>query len=861
MEERVEGRKTSLVSSGLIAGRDDPKVSVSRSSGKMLGRKQPTELLSKVGNRSSQKNYQRHLIAQIEKTNRIPEEQSHVAVSRRASVTGNKLNLMVPFKFADHINRPLPTTADLTSLMNNDTGSVRDFFLASSHNQLKLNTTVTPWVTLPFSEAWYADGSCGLSTLSHLMIQQALDALQDTGFNFSAFDANNDGYVDAIGFLHSGYGAEWGGTDGYGTSYTNRIWSHKWSLWSLPGGQWTSVSGVNVYNYHISPSLWGTSGSAIGRIGVIAHETGHFFGLPDLYDGAGGSGIGSYCLMANAWGFDGSQNFPPHMSAWSKIQLGWVTPTLITSSGTYKIRQGCNNTDVYQISTNFPPGEYLLIENRQKCSFDARIPGPGLAIYHIDESASFTTEGYPGQPGWPNNGNHYRVALLQADGRYYLEKGQNRGDANDLFFSGTSGVNSISTSGTGVGAAYPNTKSYKGGIVQDTGISITSISTPSSEMSFVVNFDPIVPTPPPPPTNQFLLTMYTDSWSSSDNAWNLHLISPPSAKLIASKPIGSYGSKRLYTESFLLGPGKYQFNLTDAYGDGLKSPAFFSVSLGAEVLKMDGGFKYSDSTTFDVIIPTTPNPVTLPPISLKPTTAKPTTLKPKTATPKPITSSPMSMKPTTSKLTLKPMTSLPITSKPATLKPFSAQPLTKKPTTLKPKTTTPKAVTSSPVSMKPTTPKPKTPKPNTTSPISSKPATLKPFSAQPVAKKPMKPAQSPQILQPNISTPFTSKPNLVLPLPKPSAPVPKPIRPITSPTVPILNPSNSVPKPKNPISKPFVTKPAQPSTLLVKPAPKTPAAKPLKPLPKPSLVAPKPIKPNPKPSVPVPRPTKKRTKA
>ena len=170
--------------------------------------------------------------------------------------------------------------------------------------------------------------------------------------------------------------------------------------------------------YHRNPSLWNKTGSDIIRIRVIAHETGHFLGLPDLYDtdGSGSKGLGNYCLMANNWGPDGSQKYLPHLSAWSKVQLGWVKPIVILTSGSYSARKSCEFKDIFLIgngTANFGSGEYLLIENRQRCKFDAKIPSTGLAIYHIDDTAAkYTTEGYPGsrsngQTGWPTNGNHY----------------------------------------------------------------------------------------------------------------------------------------------------------------------------------------------------------------------------------------------------------------------------------------------------------------------------------------------------------------------------------------------------------------------------------------------------------------------
>jgi len=427
---------------------------------------------------------------------------------RTMSWSGTKRNLVIPMIFKGHESRWRPSSSELNVLFNNDgpdanlapTGSIRDVYKVSSYGALDMVSTVVEWVQLNETEAFYANGNRGFTTQMHLAMKEALIALDDANFNFQQFDSDSDGLIDAICFLHTGFGAEWGGNSEDGANYLDRIWSHKWSLYSFKypstatNSGFTSKDGVRVYNYHISPAIWGTSltlngvpkatKDKIGRIGVIAHETGHFLGITDLYDTDGnGIGSGSWELMANSWGFANDQQCIPIFSPWSKMELGWLTPKTITTSGRFSITPSYSTKDVYMITQGYPTNEFLLLEYRQKTGFESCMPtAGGLGLWKIDNMADYNSQGWPGQLGWPANGKHYRISLLQADGRYDLEQGRNRGDATDLFYAANKkSIGPFSKTNT-----YPNTDSYQGGNIYETGIEINNFGTPGSTLSFDV---------------------------------------------------------------------------------------------------------------------------------------------------------------------------------------------------------------------------------------------------------------------------------------------------------------------------------------------------------------------------------------
>eukprot|EP00531_Pseudo-nitzschia_arenysensis_P006651 CAMPEP_0116130280 /NCGR_PEP_ID=MMETSP0329-20121206/8379_1 /TAXON_ID=697910 /ORGANISM="Pseudo-nitzschia arenysensis, Strain B593" /LENGTH=785 /DNA_ID=CAMNT_0003624615 /DNA_START=130 /DNA_END=2487 /DNA_ORIENTATION=- len=411
------------------------------------------------------------------------------------------------------------------------TGSIKNFTERQAYGSVTFTADIIDWQVTDNTEAYYADKRSGMPKNGdrepHLRtaFHYVMNKMDEENFPWQDYDSDNDGMIDHVQFLHTGYGAEGGGADCYtGAREEDRIWSH-----ALPEGQakWTSKTGIELGGYSTSGVFRSRCGSRIARLGVMIHEFYHTLGLPDLYDReqpyagkrGGLGGIGIFDMMACPFGANNNQMYPGSLSPWSKLELGFLEePIEITQSGTYTARASNDYPDIYAIKRGYPEGEMLLLENRQKKGHDATLPTGGMLIFKIDGTKYYNgnkKHGFPGQvnapedgQSWPSNGLHYPIALLQADGDYDLEQAFNNGDSGDFYRTPTQrlGPGNGELVSTDAGT-YPNTDSYVDGEIKVTGTVIDNFQeTPAGSgiFTFRVTFegdDPVDDTPTLNPTN------------------------------------------------------------------------------------------------------------------------------------------------------------------------------------------------------------------------------------------------------------------------------------------------------------------------------------------------------------------------
>ncbi|MFF5895694.1 immune inhibitor A domain-containing protein [Streptomyces argenteolus] len=233
--------------------------------------------------------------------------------------------------------------------------SLKTYYEKTSSGRYSVDGEVSDWVKVPYNEARYGSNYCGSTNCANVwdtvrdgvnawvadqkakgrtLDEIKADLAQYDEWDRYDFDGDGnfnepDGYIDHFQLVHAGEDESAGG----GAQGTDALWAHRWYAYGTnagatgpegnkAGGAQIGDTGIWVGDYTAQPEN--------GGLGVFAHEYAHDLGLPDLYDTSGGgeNSVGFWSLMsAGSWlGTGDGQigNLPGDMTAWDKLQLGWL---------------------------------------------------------------------------------------------------------------------------------------------------------------------------------------------------------------------------------------------------------------------------------------------------------------------------------------------------------------------------------------------------------------------------------------------------------------------------------------------------------------------------------------------------------
>ncbi len=232
-------------------------------------------------------------------------------------------------------------------------GSMNDYYKEQSFNKLKVEGKMFEWVQVSKKRMDYAQGNANKTALFNetcekLLARDGKDALSE---------------FDGVFFLFAGGKAN--------VPRGSLYWPHR-SNFKFQGTSWP---------YFIVQE----GGEKMNDISVFCHEFGHMLGLPDLYarpENPGSEGVGQWCAMSNQVG--GGK--PQHFCAWSKEQLGWITPTILDPTVKQKLILSPiedSPKQCFKVLAKRDGSEYFLLENRKKKGFDSSLPGEGLLVWRV----------------------------------------------------------------------------------------------------------------------------------------------------------------------------------------------------------------------------------------------------------------------------------------------------------------------------------------------------------------------------------------------------------------------------------------------------------------------------------------------
>lgn len=240
-------------------------------------------------------------------------------------------------------------------------GSLRDFYREMSYGLVDITGRVFDWVTVPTPKAEQLARPMINNPYFRLPAIQAL--IERDGDDVkAALDA-----CDGLVFICAGNP----------DPRPSGLWPHRGKIGDKPYIQLSEIQ----------PR---TTDQFLG-VGVPCHEFGHTFGFKDMYGLRNTrTGPGPFSLMANgthSWA-PGDDNFPFHMDAWCKAQIGWVEPQVIDPRVSQRIALrpiGADRRECIKLLIREDGSEYYLLEVRRAAGSQQHFPAPGLLIWHVGE--------------------------------------------------------------------------------------------------------------------------------------------------------------------------------------------------------------------------------------------------------------------------------------------------------------------------------------------------------------------------------------------------------------------------------------------------------------------------------------------
>ena len=344
---------------------------------------------------------------------------------------GERPLLLILIEFSDVPHYPKHDIHYFDQLLWGECPSVRDYYLEVSYGKFTfIRGGILGW----YKSSYPLSGN--EKSRDRIVRDAFRQAARDKSFNFAQYDKNKDGVLDTteLSIIVC--------TSGISSKHPMGAY-HNWRLWG--SRKIETWDGVILDGEHSVVQEWHSWM-------VYAHELGHSLLLPDLYDYTRNSqGIGVYGLMGlgNLDGINGH-----HFTAWSKIKLGWIEPTVVTKDGFYIVHDVETHPEAYMLKDpSHSDKEYFLVENRFRESsyYDRTLPDEGIMIYHIDESVPRWYTPWTWFPQVNNVEEHKMIDVECADSftSHFkdaddLDKNINSGDDHDLWDSTTYGFNSTS---------------------------------------------------------------------------------------------------------------------------------------------------------------------------------------------------------------------------------------------------------------------------------------------------------------------------------------------------------------------------------------------------------------------------------